>query len=92
MAEPALAQRDAKRRATLRGIVGKSDKRAKAITLMNGTKAQSVISKESGLDAGNLSRLVKSLSEADLIAADTKIPMLILKVPPTFFEEHEPDE
>jgi len=45
IAEPALAQRDEKLRATLRGIVGKSKPRAKAVLLMDGTRSQSEIKK-----------------------------------------------
>lgn len=86
MAEPALAKRDAKLRSSLRTIVGSSEKKAKATFLMDGTRSQSTIVKESGIDNGNLSRLVKALGAAQLISADQKHPTLLVKIPPTFFE------
>ena len=91
MAEPALAQRDAKRRSALRTIVGGSRKRAKAVLLMDGARPQSAIAKNSGIDKGDLSRLVKGLASEKLIASDEKHPRLVLKVPPTFFERNESD-
>jgi hypothetical protein len=87
MAEPALAARDAKRRASLRNVVGNSSKKAKAAMLMDGTRLQSSIVKESGMDNGNLSRLVKALAEAGLITSDKTRPKLILRLPATFFDE-----
>lgn len=91
MAEPALAKRDAKLRASLRTVVGSSGKKAKATLLMDGTRSQSVIVKQSGMDKGNLSRLVKALAIAQLISADEKHPALLLRVPPTFFDEDVAD-
>ena len=92
MAEPALAQRDAKMRSSLRTVVGSSGKRAKAALLMDGTRSQSAIVKESGMDQGNHSRLVKALAAAQLISADEKHPRLLVKVPHTFFDEDSTDE
>jgi len=92
IAEPALAQRDAKMRSSLRAVVGSSSKRAKAAMLMDGARPQSAIAKEAGMDAGNLSRLVKALASAQLISADEKQPRLRLKVPATFFEGVREDE
>lgn len=86
MAEPALAKRDATLRSSLRGVVGSSSKRAKAVLLMNGTRTQSAIVRESGMDQGNVSRLVKGLADAKLISADQKHPRMLLKVPSTFFD------
>jgi len=86
IAEPALAVRDAKRRAALRAAVGGSTKRAKCVQLMDGSRSQSAIAKESGLDPGNVSRLVKGLAAAQLIATDQRRPMVILKVPGSFFD------
>jgi DNA-binding MarR family transcriptional regulator len=85
IAEPALAKRDAKRRASLRNVIGSSDRKAKAALLMDGTRSQSAIAKESGIDQGDLSRLVKALVAAQLLAADAKTPKLVLKIPSTFF-------
>jgi len=92
MAEPALAQRDAKRRSSLRAVVGSGSKKAKAALLMDGTRSQSALVKDSGMDSGNLSRLVKSLAAAQLISADEKHPKLLVKVPSTFFDAGSEDE
>jgi hypothetical protein len=92
IAEPALAQRDAKLRSALREVVGSSPKRAKAVHLMDGSRSQATIAKESGLDQGSASRLVKALAEAKLVSADGKQPKLLLKVSSRFFEEAAPDE
>ncbi len=86
MAEPALEKRDAKLRSLLREIVGNSGKKAKATLLMDGTRSQSTIVKESGIDSGNVSRLVKALATGGLISADEKHPKLLLSVPSAFFE------
>jgi DNA-binding MarR family transcriptional regulator len=87
MAEPALAKRDEKLRGALRSIVGKSLKAAAAVSLMDGSRTQSAIVKESKIDQGTLSRLVKALAKASLVALDEKHPKLILTVPPNFFDQ-----
>jgi DNA-binding MarR family transcriptional regulator len=92
MAEPMLAQRDAKFRAEVRRIAGKSEKNRKAVCLMDGTRTQANIAKELGMDQGNLSRLVKALGAAKLISADEKHPKLLVRVPPTFFDEDKADD
>lgn len=92
MAEPALAKRDATLRAALRAVVGGSKKRAKAAMLMDGARSQSAIAKEAGIDAGNVSRLVKALAASRLISADEKHPRLLLKVPDTFFDGNSDNE
>jgi len=92
MAEPALAQRDAKRRSSLLATVGGSSKKAKAILLMDGSQTQAQIAKATGFDQGNLSRLVKTLAAEQLIAADQKHPKLTLKVPSNFFERGSSNE
>lgn len=92
MAEPTLAKRDAKMRSSLRDVVGNSGKKAKAVLQMDGMRSQSAIIKESGIDQGNLSRLVKALAAAQLISADEKHPRLLLKVPSTFFDGDDADE
>jgi hypothetical protein len=89
MAEPALAKRDAKLRSSLRGLVGSSKPKAKAALLMDGTRSKTVIAKQSGMDLGNLSRLVKSLAATKLIVGDDKHPSLLLKIPPAFFESDD---
>lgn len=92
IAEPALATRDAKLRSSLRSAVGSSAKKAKAALLMDGTRSQSMIAKESGMDSGNVSRLVKALAAAHVISADEKQPALQLKVPPYFFDGEDANE
>lgn len=92
MAEPALAARDVKARSALREIVGSSAKRAKAVLLMDGTRSQADLVKGSGMDQGNLSRLVKVLAETKLIGADQKRPRVLVSVPPTFFDEDSNDD
>ena len=87
MAEPALAKRDAKVRSALRTVVRSSAKRAKAVLLMDGSRSQADLVKASGMDAGNLSRMIKALAEAKLIAIDQKRPRVLVAVPPTFFDE-----
>ena len=86
MAEPALAKRDERLRAALRNIVGKSKSRAKALFLMDGTRSQSAIRSESGIDQGDLSRCVKALRESSLISKDEN-PKLVIAIPPNFFEQ-----
>ncbi len=87
MAEPALAKRDERLREALLEIVGKSKAKAKAVLLMDGSRAQSTIKKESGIDAGLLSRCVKALRAAALIGKDhDKHPKLVIAIPPNFFE------
>jgi hypothetical protein len=92
IAEPALAKRDAKLRASLRKVVGNSAKKAKAATLMDGARSRPAILKESGIDPADLSRLVKALTEARLIVGDEKHPALVLRIPPAFFDKDDTDE
>ena len=86
IAEPALAKRDAKLRSSLRAHVGGSGRRAKAVRLMDGLRSQAAIVKTSGIDQGNLSRLVRKLAADDLISADQKHPRLLINLPSNFFE------
>lgn len=85
VAEPALAKRDKKRRDALRRI-GRGRKNVAAIMLMDGTRSQAEIVKESSVDKSQLSRLVKSLMAEALIRADEKHPKLVIAVPKDFFE------
>jgi hypothetical protein len=87
MAEPAVAEHDKKARGELRRLVGSSGKKAKAVFLMDGTRIQSAIQKESGINQGDLSTLVKRLSSSKLLSGDSKEPKLAISIPPTFFEE-----
>jgi hypothetical protein len=92
MAEPELAKRDAKIRSSLRTVVGNSEKKAKAVQLMDGTRSQATIVKESGIDQGYLSRLIKALAVATVISADEKHPKLLVRVPSNFFDGDEANE
>jgi DNA-binding MarR family transcriptional regulator len=87
MAEPALAKRDESFRTAIRLLAGKSEAKCKAVMLMDGMRSQSAIAKESGMDSGNLSRLIKSLSAQTLIASDEKHPRLRFKLPVNFFDQ-----
>lgn len=87
LAEPAIAERDEKRRNEVRRIVGASDPKAKSVLLMDGTRNQLAIHKETGINQGHLSTLVKQLSQAGLIVGDSKQPKLAILLPSTFFEK-----
>src|SRR5438128_4098246 len=89
IAEPALAERDKKLRALLLEVVGKSKQKSEVVLLMNGSRSQADLRKESGMDGGNLSRLVMALRAKQLIKADEKHPELVLSIPPNFFENSE---
>ena len=86
MAEPAIAERDQKLRASLKLIVGSSAVKSKAVALMDGSRTQAVIHRETGMNAGHLSTLVKRLNEAKLVAGESKQPELAISIPPNFFE------
>ena len=92
LAEPAIAERDQKLRSELRRIVGKSAPRAKAVLLMDGSHTQRVIHRETGINEGNLSTLVKQLNSSKLLSGDGKAPKLAISVPPSFFENGETNE
>lgn len=89
IAEPAIAKRDEKLRTSLIEIVGKSKANAKAVPLMDGSRISKQICAESGIDPGQLSRLLKSLKDAGLIGEDDKHPKLGLHVPVNFFGNGE---
>lgn len=86
IAEPHLAKRDETRRSALSTIVGRSKGRAKAVQLMDGTRNQGTIIKETKIDAGDMSRLVKALRTAGLIVESEKELKLVLSIPQNFFE------
>src|SRR5258708_2371401 len=92
IAEPELAKRDQALRSSLLEIVGRSNPKMKAVLIMDGTRTQAAIRKESSIDRGALSRLVKSLRAKGVISGDEK-PKLLISVPPGVFEssdeEHE---
>jgi|ERR1700734_3368838 hypothetical protein len=86
IAEPALAKRDEASRASLLELAGRSKVAAKAVLLMDGSRSQAAIRKESGIDGGNLSRLTKALRAKGLIEASDQ-PKLVVSIPPDFFEK-----
>ena len=88
IAEPALAKRDEKLRAELAEIVGRNKSKARAVLLMDGSKAASAISKDARIDPGDLSRLTKAL-RAEALVSDGKQPKLLVSIPSTFFENSE---
>jgi DNA-binding MarR family transcriptional regulator len=88
IAEPALEKRDQEHRTALRELVGLSKLKSKAVLLMDGTKSRIAIRHESGIDQGDLSRLVKSLREKGLVTADEQ-PRLVITLPSKFFESTE---
>jgi hypothetical protein len=92
LAEPAIAERDRKLRAELRRLVGKSPKKSKAVFLMDGSRKQAVIQRDSGINQGDLSILVKQLKNVDLITEDAKKPKLTISIPHNFFEDGAEDE
>jgi len=92
MAEPLLAKRDKKLRATLREVVGAGKKKQAAVALMDGTRTQAAIVKEAGINQGNLSRLVQALADKALIASNENNPRLLVQVPPSFFDRDSEDD
>lgn len=89
LAEPALEKRDAKLRSALRKVVGKGQKKGQAVLMMDGTIPRAAIVKGTGIDSGDLSRLIKALSEHSLIAGDERHPKLRVTIPPNFFDNGE---
>jgi DNA-binding MarR family transcriptional regulator len=86
MAEPAIAERDQKLRTELKRIVGNSTPKSNAVFLMNGNRTQSDIQRETGINQGHLSTLVKQLKENNLLSGDAKNPRLAITIPSNFFE------
>ena len=89
LAGPGLAERDRKLRASLIDVVGRSKPRAEAVLLMDGSRSQAEVRKESGIDQGNLSRLVSTLRAKELIKDDEKHPKLVIEIPSNFFQSGE---
>jgi hypothetical protein len=88
IAEPSIAERDKKLREVLRVIGGSAtNKNAKAILLLDGTRTQADVTKGCGISKGNLSVLVKKLRAADLLKGDLKQPQLAISIPVNFFEQ-----
>lgn len=86
LAEPAIAQRDARLRDELRRIVGASKKRQDAIRLMDGTRNQARIVSETTIHKGDLSTVVGKLEQAGLLSDGKKHPKLAISIPADFFD------
>ena len=86
MAEPTLAEQDKEGRALLRQTVGKSAAKAAAVMLMDGRRSQAEIKQLAKVDAGDLSKMLKALRNASLLAVDDK-PKLRIHIPSNFFEK-----
>jgi hypothetical protein len=86
MAEPQIAARDQKLRDELLRIVGKSVPGRKSVFLMDGSRTQMEIHKETGIHNGQLSTLVKQLYENKLLMGEAKKPKLAISIPSNFFE------
>src|SRR2546423_12733949 len=78
MAEPAIAQRDAKLRDALREIVGSGEKKQQAVMLMDGSRTQAQIVAQTSVHQGNLSTMVGQLEAAGLLSGGRKQPRLVI--------------
>jgi CRP-like cAMP-binding protein len=85
LAEPAIAQRDEKLRASAREIAGKSQPKRSAILHMDGARTQKEISDATGIDKSDLSKLVKAL-RANGLMSQGENPRLTIPLPANFFE------
>lgn len=86
IAEDKIAERDAKQRATLREIVGSSVPKQRSVFLMDGSRTQAEIRRETSVNQGHLSTMVSQLLKAGLLAEEAKTPKLVISIPQNFFE------
>ena len=86
LAEPAIAQRDAKLRDELRTIVGSSSKKQESVLLMDGSRTQAQIIAQTSINQGDLSTMVGKLENAGLLADGKKQPKLAISIPSNFFD------
>jgi hypothetical protein len=86
IAEPQIAARDKKLRDELIQIVGNGASKRKAVLAMDGSRTQMEIHKQTGMNLGNLSTLVKQLSKSQLLSGDMKKPKLTFPIPANFFD------
>ncbi len=86
MAEPAIAQRDAKLRGALRQIVGSSVKKQQSVLLMDGSRNQTQIVAATSVHAGDLSTMVGKLESDGLLVDGRKKPKLAISIPSNFFD------
>jgi hypothetical protein len=89
LAEDKIAQRDAKQRAALREVVGTSAGKQKSVFLMDGSRTQAEIHRETSVNQGHLSTMVSKLQKEKLLVSDAKKPKLNISIPPNFFESDE---
>lgn len=89
LAEPAIAQRDAKLREELRKIVGSSSAKQRSVSVMDGSRTQKEIIAQTSMHQGNLSTMIGKLENAGLLANGTKLPKLSISIPPNFFDVNE---
>lgn len=92
LAEPAVAQRDAKLRSELRKIVGSSRKKQQSVLLMDGRRTQAQIIAQTSVNQGNLSTMLGKLESAGLLADGKKQPNLTISIPPNFFDANAKTE
>lgn len=88
LAEPAIAQRDAKLRDKLREIVGSSPKKQQSVFLMDGSRTQREIIAQTSIDQGDLSKMVGRLDSAGLLADRRKHPRVTISIPANFFDSN----
>jgi hypothetical protein len=88
LAEPAIAQRDAKLRSELLTIVGTSPKKRAAVSLMDGSRTQAQIVAQTSVHQGHLSTMVGKMESAGLLSDGKKLPKLAIHVPADFFERN----
>lgn len=70
-------EREVQRLDSIRDLVTSSDKRATAWKLADGSRTQRVISKESGMSEGNVSRFFKDLRELGAVTESTSPERLV---------------
>jgi hypothetical protein len=87
IAEPQIAARDKKLRDELIRIVGSGAAKRNAVLAMDGTRTQSAIAKETGIQQSNLSPLVKQLNQSKLLTGDPKTPKLAITIQSNFFDQ-----
>jgi DNA-binding MarR family transcriptional regulator len=93
MAEPLMEKRHKKFRDGIRAVVGKKQAGRAAVLLMDGTRTQAAIAKESKMDPAALTRLLKQLKGKALCEVEGKHPKLAGKLPGDFWDQNgESDE
>jgi hypothetical protein len=87
IAEPQIAARDQKLRDELVRVVGGGVAKRKSVLAMDGSRTQMEIHKQTGMNIGNLSTMVKQLGKSQLLSGDPKKPKLAISIPVNFFDE-----